>query len=186
MTTKTNRAGILLALASTLPAALSAQTAPKPADPSAGVTELEKFIVTESAAAVAGGLLPTSRSSDSVFGSAKSVLDIPRSVTVLTPELMQKLGVRSFDDIARVIPGHGPPGAATLLTELKHYLQELRGSVQSALQSGISLGQLAGVMTMGSRASWAKWSNWDGYPEQHIQNLQTLYLRLEQSWLQRP
>ncbi len=116
MTTKTTRAGILLALASMLPAVLLAQTAPKPSDPSGGVTELEKFIVTESAAAVAGGLLPTSRSSDSVFGSAKSVLDIPRSVTVLTPELMQKLGVRSFDDIARVIPGgerpnfYGVPG----------------------------------------------------------------------------
>jgi iron complex outermembrane receptor protein len=116
MTTKTIRAGILLALASTLPAALSAQTAPKAPATSGGITELEKFIVTESAAAAAGGLLPTSRASDSVFGSAKSVLDIPRSVTVLTPELMQKLGVRSFDDVARVIPGgerpnfYGVPG----------------------------------------------------------------------------
>jgi outer membrane receptor protein involved in Fe transport len=70
----------------------------------------------ESAAAAAGGLMPASRSSDSVFGSAKSLLDIPRSVTVLTPELMQKLGVRSFDDVARVIPGgerpnyYGVPG----------------------------------------------------------------------------
>jgi len=60
--------------------------------------------------------MPTSRSSDSVFGSAKSLLDIPRSVTVLTPELMQKLGVRNFDDVARVIPGgerpnyYGVPG----------------------------------------------------------------------------
>ena len=115
-TTKTTRAGIMLALASTLPAALSAQTAPKAPATSGAVTELEKFIVTESVAAVAGGLLPTSRSSDSVFGSAKSVLDIPRSVTVLTPELMEKLGVRNFDDVARVIPGgerpnfYGVPG----------------------------------------------------------------------------
>lgn len=116
MTTKMNRAGLLLALASTLPGALFAQKAPKASDTSGDITELEKFIVSESAAAVAGGVLPTSRSSDSVFGSAKSVLDIPRSVTVLTPELMQKLGVRSFDDVARVIPGgerpnfYGMPG----------------------------------------------------------------------------
>ena len=116
MTTKMNRAGLLLALASTLPGALFAQKAPQASDKSDEITELEKFIVSESAAAVAGGVLPTSRSSDSVFGSAKSVLDIPRSVTVLTPELMQKLGVRSFDDIARVIPGgerpnfYGVPG----------------------------------------------------------------------------
>jgi iron complex outermembrane recepter protein len=116
MITKTIRAGILLALASTLPSALFAQTAPKASGTSGGITELEKFIVTESAAAAAGGLMPTSRASDSVFGSAKSVLDIPRSVTVLTPELMQKLGVRNFDDVARVIPGgerpnfYGVPG----------------------------------------------------------------------------
>ena len=116
MITKTIRAGILLALAGTLPSALFAQTAPKTSGTSGGITELEKFIVTESAAAAAGGLMPTSRASDSVFGSAKSILDIPRSVTVLTPELMQKLGVRSFDDVARVIPGgerpnyYGVPG----------------------------------------------------------------------------
>jgi len=111
-----NRAGLLLALASTLPGALFAQKAPQASDKSDDVTELEKFIVTESAAAVAGGVLPTSRSSDSVFGSAKSVLEIPRSITVLTPDLMQKLAVRSFDDVARVIPGgerpnfYGVPG----------------------------------------------------------------------------
>ena len=116
MTTKMTRAGILLAFASPLLGGLFAQTAPKASDTSGGITELEKFIVTESAAAAAGGLLPTSRASDSVFGSAKSVLDIPRSVTVLTPELMQKLGVRNFDDVARVIPGgerpnfYGVPG----------------------------------------------------------------------------
>ncbi len=90
-----------------------AQTAPAASGP---VTELQKFIVSETAATTSGGLLPTSRPSDSVFGSAKSILDIPRSVTVLTPELMQKLGVRSFDDVARVMPGgerpnfYGVPG----------------------------------------------------------------------------
>lgn len=116
MISKMTRAGILLALSSTLPGALFAQTAPKASGTSGGITELEKFIVTESAAAAAGGLMPTSRASDSVFGSAKSLLDIPRSVTVLTPELMQKLGVRNFDDVARVIPGgerpnyYGVPG----------------------------------------------------------------------------
>lgn len=107
------RAGLLLALASGLTGTLSAQSTP-PA--SGGVTELQKFIVSETAANSAGGLMPTSRPSDSVFGSAKSVMEIPRSVTVLTPELMQKLGVRNFDDIARVIPGgerpnyYGVPG----------------------------------------------------------------------------
>lgn len=114
MPTKFTRAILLLAIAGSLTGSLTAQTAPAPKKEA--ITELEKFIVTESAAAAAGGLMPTSRSSDSVFGSAKSLLDIPRSVTVLTPELMQKLGVRSFDDVARVIPGgerpnyYGVPG----------------------------------------------------------------------------
>jgi len=109
-------AGLLLALASGPAGMLFAQKAPDSAPTAKAVTELEKFIVTESAAAAAGGLLPTSRNSDSVFGSAKSILDIPRSVTVLTPELMQKLGVRNFDDVARVMPGgerpnfYGVPG----------------------------------------------------------------------------
>jgi len=116
MHTRLKFAGLLLALASGPAGVLFAQKAPASAPTTEAVTELEKFIVSESAAAAAGGLLPTSRSSDSVFGSAKSILDIPRSVTVLTPELMQKLGVRSFDDVARVMPGgerpnyYGVPG----------------------------------------------------------------------------
>jgi iron complex outermembrane receptor protein len=111
--TQLSRAGMLLALVGGLSGPLPAQTAPTTNEP---VTELEKFIVTESAAAASGGLMPTSRSSDSVFGSAKSLLDIPRSVTIMTPELTQKLGLRSFDDVARVIPGgerpnfYGVPG----------------------------------------------------------------------------
>ena len=104
---------LALSGASGLVASGWAQTAPSA---TGAVTELQKFIVSETAAATSGGLLPTSRPSDSVFGSAKSILDIPRSVTVLTPELMQKLGVRNFDDVARVMPGgerpnyYGVPG----------------------------------------------------------------------------
>jgi len=108
--------GLFLALVGGLTAPLFAQSAPTPTVAAGPITELEKFIISESALAAQGGLMPTSRPSDSVFGSAKSLLDIPRSVTVLTPELMQKLGVRSFDDVARVIPGgerpnyYGVPG----------------------------------------------------------------------------
>jgi iron complex outermembrane receptor protein len=115
--TTITRTSLLLALASGLTGALFAQKAPAVQEP---VTELEKFIISESAASASGGLMPTSRPSDSVFGSAKSVLDIPRSVTVLTPELMEKFGIRSFDDIARVVAGgerpnyYGVPGAPVI------------------------------------------------------------------------
>ena len=61
-----------------------------------GVTVLEKFIVTESAAYRAGDVLPTSRPVDSVFGSGQSVLELPRSVTVLTPELMRRFDLQGL------------------------------------------------------------------------------------------
>ena len=114
---KFTHARLLLAIAGGLPGYLAAQTAPAPKE---SVTELEKFIISESAANASGGLMPTSRPSDSVFGAAKSVLDIPRSVTVLTPELMEKFGVRSFDDLARVTAGgerpnyYGVPGTPVI------------------------------------------------------------------------
>ncbi|MES2691884.1 MAG: TonB-dependent receptor plug domain-containing protein [Verrucomicrobiota bacterium] len=83
-------------------------------------TELAKFILTEGALAQAGDLLPTSRPSDSVLGWSASLLDTPRAVTVLTPELLQKLGVRDFADLERVSAGamrpnyYGVPGAPLL------------------------------------------------------------------------
>ncbi len=106
---------VLLALATPL----AAQTAP-PVASATNVTVLEKFIATESALAKTGDLMPTSRPSDSVFGDSKSLLEIPRSVTVLTPELMQKFGVRDFGGLARVTAGgehpnyYGVPGTPVL------------------------------------------------------------------------
>lgn len=90
------------------------------AQPAEPVTELQKFIATESALAASGDILPTSRPVDSVFGDSKSILDVPRSVTVLTPELLQKFGVRNFSDLARVTAGgeqanyYGVPGTPQL------------------------------------------------------------------------
>jgi len=97
---------------------LAAQAAP--ATRPEAVTELEKFVIAESALAQSGDLLPTSRPSDSVFGSSASVLDLPRAVTVLTPALIEKFGLRDFADLARVAAGaerpnyYGVPGAPVL------------------------------------------------------------------------
>lgn len=83
------------------------------------ITVLDKFIASETAASKSGDLMPTSRPSDSVFGS-KTIMEIPRSVTVLTPDLMEKFGVRNFDDLARVTAGgerpnyYGVPGSPVL------------------------------------------------------------------------
>ncbi|MBI2496943.1 MAG: TonB-dependent receptor, partial [Opitutae bacterium] len=75
------------------------QTAPESA------TELEKFIVTESAQHPAGEVLPTSRRVDSVFGPGQSVLELPRAVTVLTPALLRRFGLENLGDLGRIGAG---------------------------------------------------------------------------------
>ncbi len=102
-------------------AELQAQATGVPAAAATGpVTELERFILTETALAQAGDVLPTSRPSDSVLGWSASVLETPRAVTVLTPELLQRFGVRDFNDLERVSAGamrpnyFGVPGAPLL------------------------------------------------------------------------
>ena len=83
------------------------------------VTELERFIATESALASAGDILPTSRPTTSFF-DAQSVLDTPRSVTVLTPELLARFDIQDFDDLGRIGAGtqqsnyYGVPGSPVL------------------------------------------------------------------------
>src|SRR5688572_23779858 len=101
-------------LRSTLPAlaflALAAVAPSAPSAPPPGpAIELEKFILTESALARSGDLLPTSRPTDSAFGFSASLLDTPRSVTILTPALLEKLGVRDFSDLPRVSAGAERP-----------------------------------------------------------------------------
>lgn len=80
-----------------------------PAQPAAPanepVTVLEKFIVTESADYHAGDVLPTSRPVDSVFGAGQSVIDLPRSVTVLTPELMRRFDLGNLGNLGRIGAG---------------------------------------------------------------------------------
>ena len=101
-------------MAAALAFTASAQTTAE--DP---VLQLEAFIATESALATDGGILPTSRPTSSVFGD-QSLLDTPRSVTVLTPELMARFDIQDFDDLARIGAGaqqtnyYGVPGSPVL------------------------------------------------------------------------
>jgi len=90
---------VLAVLASTV------SRAQVPASTAEPVTVLEKFIVTESAQYHAGDVLPTSRPVDSVYGAGQSVLDLPRAVTVLTPELMRRFGLENLGDLGRVGTG---------------------------------------------------------------------------------
>ena len=83
------------------------------------VTELEEFSVTETMLNQQGEVLPTSRSFYSVFGD-QSILEVPRSVTVITPELMEQIGIDDFSDLGKVGAGtqqinyYGVPGTPAL------------------------------------------------------------------------
>ncbi|MCF3648552.1 TonB-dependent receptor plug domain-containing protein [Synoicihabitans lomoniglobus] len=83
------------------------------------MTELAAFIATETALATSGDLLPTSRPTSSIFDT-QSVLDAPRSVTVLTPEMLKRFDIQDFDDLGKIGSGtqqtnyYGVPGSPIL------------------------------------------------------------------------
>jgi iron complex outermembrane receptor protein len=83
------------------------------------VTELEEFSVVETKNSRQGHLAPTSRDVLSVFG-AQSILDVPRAVTVITPELMEQLRIDDFSDLAKLGAGtqqinyYGVPGTPSV------------------------------------------------------------------------
>lgn len=95
-------------------------TVPPPVSPGSDpVTELEAFIVSESARVNEGNFLPTSRPFYSVYGE-QSIVDVPRSVTAVTPEVLQLLSIDDFGDLGRIGPGtqqinyYGVPGTPSL------------------------------------------------------------------------
>lgn len=67
------------------------------------VAELET-VITEASAADLNAILPT-EPVDTVFGFSKDVLEIPRSISVLSGESMDAYGVRTALDVAKVAPG---------------------------------------------------------------------------------
>ena len=80
------------------------QKAPPPPTGEA-VTELEKFIASETSVQSSDSLSQNSRPVESVFLGSNSVFDTPRSVTILTPEAMKQFGVKTFDDLDKVGAG---------------------------------------------------------------------------------
>jgi len=84
---------------------------------SGGSGTLEAFIVEESLLERADTLNPLDRPVDNLFFSDMNLLEVPRSVTVLSPEALRQLEVRTFDDLSRVGAGltrpnfFGVPGA---------------------------------------------------------------------------
>ena len=67
--------------------------------------ELEMFIAEESAAALTDSVLPTDRAISGLFGDTTSVLEVPRSVTLLSPEIMDKFNIDSLKDLEKIGAG---------------------------------------------------------------------------------
>ncbi len=73
------------------------------------ILSLEAFILEETAGLGDDTLMQTSRPTDSVFLGEMSIMDTPRSVTLLTPEAMKQLAVKDFSDLSRVGAGMTRP-----------------------------------------------------------------------------
>jgi iron complex outermembrane receptor protein len=63
--------------------------------------ELEMFIAEESAAALNDSLLPTDRAISGLFGDTTSILQVPRSVTLLSPELLEQYNIDDLRDLEK-------------------------------------------------------------------------------------
>lgn len=79
-----------------LPACLQAQDEP---------TVLEAFIAEETALEDQATMLPSDVTTDSVFGGNLRLIDIPRAVTVLTPEKLEQFNIETFADLNKVGAG---------------------------------------------------------------------------------
>src|SRR5690242_19414838 len=66
------------------------------------IVMLEKFVAEDKAFDL-NSVLPTTLV-ESVFGFAKPLVETPRSATLLSSELVDKVGLRNIEDIARVVP----------------------------------------------------------------------------------
>lgn len=82
-----------------------AQTAPQPSAAAEPVMTLERFIAQETSLQSDDTVALNARPVDSVFLGSQSVLDTPRSVTILTPETLKQFSVKTFDDLDRVGAG---------------------------------------------------------------------------------
>jgi iron complex outermembrane receptor protein len=84
------------------------------------LTELDAFIAEETAAEDADTLLPTETSIGGAFFSDMAIIDTPRSVNVLTPELMEEFRIEDFDDLQKIGAGteqvnfYGVPGSPAI------------------------------------------------------------------------
>ncbi len=84
------------------------------------VQQLREFIIEETMLEQIDTLSPMARSVSSVYGDDLTLMEIPRSVTALTPEAMRQFGLEDLSDLEKVSAGtqrvnyFGIPGAPFL------------------------------------------------------------------------
>ncbi|MEM1222994.1 MAG: TonB-dependent receptor plug domain-containing protein [Verrucomicrobiota bacterium] len=69
------------------------------------VIVLEEFIIEETGAALNDTVMPTDREISGLFGETTSVLEVPRSVTLLSPEIMDKFNIDDLRDLEKIGAG---------------------------------------------------------------------------------
>ena len=69
------------------------------------MSALEDFIVTETDSALQDSLLPTEREISGLFGDTTNVLEVPRSVTLLSPTIMDEFNIEDLSDLKKVAAG---------------------------------------------------------------------------------
>ena len=74
-------------------------------EPEGPILDLEEFITEEVSQELSDSLLPTDRSVSSAFFEDMKLLEIPRSVMVLSPELMEQFQIKDFDDLQKIGAG---------------------------------------------------------------------------------
>ncbi|MEM8868122.1 MAG: TonB-dependent receptor plug domain-containing protein [Verrucomicrobiota bacterium] len=84
------------------------------------VIVLEEFIVDETGAALNDTVMPTDREISGLFGEATSVLEVPRSVSLLSPEILDQFNIDDLSDLEKFGAGtqavnyYGVAGAPTI------------------------------------------------------------------------
>ena len=69
------------------------------------ILDLDEFITEEVSQELSDSLLPTDRSVSSAYFTDMELLDIPRSVMVLSPETMEQFQIKDFDDLSKIGAG---------------------------------------------------------------------------------
>lgn len=128
-----------------------------------------------------GAIAVLDRQSGTLFGGGMVAMD--RIPDVKDADLGQwQAALRSLGRIApaRIVPGAGPVFDAARLPELAGYLAAIRPAVEAAFLQRVSLGEAAAAAPLPAYREWAL------YDSMHRKNVEQLYLRLENAYLNAP